>query len=188
MLGRVRLPTLAPKNLKECAIIANMPLRSCGKRHPWCKICRPDVRDSLSHIWVKRPTSEEGKLATKLGQLTKAQERAFRKFELWVNGDDPGISVLTDSYRDFLLRRAGYVCSQCPWEGVNSTTGRTTLQIDHIDGDSENNRYENLRVLCPNCHSMTPTFGRAGGRRSLAKREILRKAGRIRRGEQVAIG
>lgn len=33
------------------------------------------------------------------------------------------------------------------------------MQIDHIDGDYKNCRPENLRILCPNCHSLTPTFG-----------------------------
>ena len=39
------------------------------------------------------------------------------------------------------------------------------LQIDHIDGDFHNNLAENLRLLCPNCHSQTPNFaGRSRGR------------------------
>jgi 5-methylcytosine-specific restriction endonuclease McrA len=34
-----------------------------------------------------------------------------------------------------------------------------SLQLDHIDGNPTNNSLENLRFLCPNCHSQTPTFG-----------------------------
>lgn len=33
------------------------------------------------------------------------------------------------------------------------------FQLDHIDGDETNNLLENLRILCPNCHSQTPTYG-----------------------------
>jgi hypothetical protein len=36
------------------------------------------------------------------------------------------------------------------------------LQLDHIDGDSDNNYPKNLRLLCPNCHAQTENFGSKG--------------------------
>lgn len=35
----------------------------------------------------------------------------------------------------------------------------SVLQIHHIDGNHYNNEESNLQLLCPNCHSLTPTFG-----------------------------
>ena len=32
------------------------------------------------------------------------------------------------------------------------------LELDHINGDNKDNRLENLRLLCPNCHALTPTY------------------------------
>jgi hypothetical protein len=32
------------------------------------------------------------------------------------------------------------------------------LELDHIDGDNQNNNIQNLRLLCPNCHALTPTY------------------------------
>jgi hypothetical protein len=59
--------------------------------------------------------------------------------------------------RLFLLKKAGYECSQCKFSKTR-TCGSTILEIDHIDGNHQNNEITNLRVLCPNCHAMTPKY------------------------------
>jgi len=47
-------------------------------------------------------------------------------------------------------------CSCC---GIDSWQGKNiTLELDHIDGSAHNCKLENLRLLCPNCHSQTDTF------------------------------
>lgn len=50
-------------------------------------------------------------------------------------------------------------CEKCGWGEVNPYTGKIPLQVHHIDGDCTNNSEENLQLLCPNCHSLTETYG-----------------------------
>lgn len=47
-------------------------------------------------------------------------------------------------------------CVLCGW-CEHSPDGRLPLELDHINGDHKDNRLENLRILCPNCHSLQPT-------------------------------
>jgi hypothetical protein len=57
------------------------------------------------------------------------------------------------------LLRAGILENRCSWCGLTSWRGQPiSIQIDHINGIRDDHRVENLRMLCPNCHSQTETF------------------------------
>lgn len=89
----------------------------------------------------------------------KAQNK--KVLDAWVN--DPSTATAKNGgvsrpVRMYLIAESNYQCSQCGWAEINQTTGVCPLEVDHIDGDAFNNSRDNLRVVCPNCHSLTPTF------------------------------
>lgn len=77
------------------------------------------------------------------------------KIETGIGKSDPA------SYKRYLKEARGDVCEEC---GQTSTWNNKdlVLQLDHIDGDSDNNNLNNLRLLCPNCHTQTENFGSKG--------------------------
>lgn len=98
---------------------------------------------------------------------------------LWLSGDVAGCYVngsIHKAVKRYLLEQANHQCSRCSWAEVNPKTGKSPLHIDHIDGNSSNNRPENLRVLCPNCHSITETFGSLNRGKGREQRRAYRQA------------
>jgi DNA-directed RNA polymerase subunit RPC12/RpoP len=71
-------------------------------------------------------------------------------------------SVLSDMHmKRYISETRGYNCEECGQDGEHN--GKSlTLQLDHIDGNSDDSSLRNLRLLCPNCHTQTETFGNAG--------------------------
>ena len=80
----------------------------------------------------------------------------------WQNGEETGGKgkyEVSNHVRRYLFEKYNCSCQKCGWNQINPCTGNVPLQVHHIDGDCLNNKEENLQLLCPNCHSLTDTFG-----------------------------
>jgi len=105
----------------------------------------------------------------------KAQYKRY--IERWLAGEANGSSAegqVSKHVRRWLFERAGDQCERCGWSRVHPVTGKIPLTVNHIDGDSNNHRPENLELLCGACHTLTPNYGKLNnGRGRKTRREKL---------------
>lgn len=85
----------------------------------------------------------------------KSTTKRYRTEEILCK-DSPWTSSYSVKNRILKENLLPYACNKC---GINEWQGsKITLQLDHINGVSDDNRISNLRLLCPNCHSQTSTW------------------------------
>jgi hypothetical protein len=90
----------------------------------------------------------------------------------WKTGEIKGLQnlgVVSTSIKIYLREKFGDKCCLCGWSKINKKTGKVPLVADHIDGNWRNNIESNLRLICPNCDSLTETYAglnRGNGRKN----------------------
>ena len=80
------------------------------------------------------------------------------KWKLGMENGLKGKYQISNHIRKYLLLKNNNKCEKCGWSMVNPYTNVVPLEIDHADGNYLNNNENNLLLLCPNCHSLTPTY------------------------------
>lgn len=140
------------KAVKESFTIADV-LRRLGKKVNSCgfyKVVHRDIKRfglDTSH-WLGRAH------ANRESNIRAAAIRSIPLSELLVKD----CFHTPKGFKNRLLRAnlLPYVCKLC---GLNEWQGKSIcLQLDHENGVNDDNRLENLRLLCPNCHSQTDTY------------------------------
>ena len=100
----------------------------------------------------------------------KAYVQAWKAGE--ISGTKSGGVCLSNHVRRYLLETRGEKCSECGWSERNPVTGKVPVTVNHKDGDWRRSSEDNLEVLCPNCHSLTPTYGNLNKGRGRPHRPI----------------
>jgi hypothetical protein len=67
---------------------------------------------------------------------------------------------------------------ECGWDKINPVSKKCPIELEHIDGNSENNDLINLKLLYPNCHSLTSTYKNLNRGNGIHEKMIRYKEGK----------
>lgn len=148
-----------------------MKCKSCGKETSNPKYCSRKCSTSVTN-------KTKTKIKPNCLYCNKELPETFRKFcsnkcqgryrrsniiQQWkegkISGLDSSIGIVINPVKTYLREKYGDACVLCGWSEVNPYTKKVPLIADHIDGNWQNNKEENLRLLCPNCDSLQKTYG-----------------------------
>ena len=91
----------------------------------------------------------------------QAEYRYQQKIEGWKTGNECPVEsngTVKGFIKRYLREKFDDRCVLCGWHKINPVTGKVPVVADHIDGNWQNNKEENLRLLCPCCDSLQPTY------------------------------
>lgn len=97
----------------------------------------------------------------------------LKRKQIFLEIENGSLKYYESEYKKFLILKCGEQCMECGWNVKNIYTNKVPIQLEHIDGNSENNKLDNLKLLCPNCHSLTKTWG--GGNKGNGRKKRQEK-------------
>lgn len=104
-------------------------------------------------LMCQKATKSKKKYCSAKCQQNYMKEQDLVKF---LNQED--INLGHSRIRNLLIYKYGAKCMVCNWDKKNPATGKCPIELEHIDGNAKNNSLDNVKLLCPNCHSLTATY------------------------------
>lgn len=97
----------------------------------------------------------------------------------WKDGTVKGLQrmgIVSTHIKRYLREKFGNKCCVCGWAEVNPKTKQVPLVADHIDGNWRNNSESNLRLICPNCDALSPTYAALNKGKGRVDRAVSNRA------------
>ena len=156
--------TKNPSRCKQCSAVLDYNNRNK-------KFCNSSCSATYNNIHRKRKTitlnwtclncgKKHNTLKWRVGKycnLTCQHEHQYKKrLTQWLSEGKSWKDQVPQWAKRYLAEKNGDCCSVCGIKEWNNK--KITLECDHIDGNHKNNHPNNLRLICPNCHSQTDTY------------------------------
>ena len=159
---RVRVEAIAERDLVEVArtalsmahVLTHFDLPTVGRAHHELKRRLRDLAIDTSHFrgqgWSRGETEKtHPTVASNAEKLRLPDDEVFIENSPYLGGGQLMVKRL-------LAQGWTYQCREC---AISEWCGKPlVLHLDHINGIHNDNRLDNLRLLCPNCHSQTETY------------------------------
>lgn len=145
------------KNFCNNSCAASYNNKNKERKHKYCLNCNTEI--SLRNIYCSIKCQHEYE--------QKDWENKWLSGEIDGNTDSIWLEP-SKRVKNYLFRIYNNKCARCGWGEINQYTGTIPLEVEHLDGNSQNTTPENVTLLCPNCHALTPTYrgaNKGNGRR-----------------------
>jgi len=120
--------------------------------------CSTTFNNKLRNKKVKKACVNCGEMTSNIKFCSYDCNSEFQIKESFSKIEKGDTSLDHRQYKRYLIHKHGEKCMECGWCEINKHTGKIPVELEHMDGNSENNSLDNLKLLCPNCHSLTPTY------------------------------
>ncbi len=131
-------------------VIRKLGFPPIGSHYHWVKKHIKRLNLSVEHFEKYKPNSPTNAYTNGIIPLS----------DFLIKGRTVHRSTKARLIKEGLLKEECSSCKIISWKGsiTKDIETKLSLHLDHIDGDNTNNTLENLRLLCPNCHSLTSTY------------------------------